>query len=251
MSLEAPDAPRSRGIFFNQRLDQLTKVRRGASAALYQIIGRAGRGRTLRLYHLSPQTSYRRDNWHCARPAKDSDEHAAPPRRAPRSRRRERGRPIRTAGAYSAARPGRRNSGTGAALVGVGWAHAVAAIIKKAPAQERGRAPQPPAPRAPGPQAWPARLEHGTIQAVTRHRHHQYFISERKFPIETGWAPGAPPTAAGSADKPPGGKRGRTACRMPRTAPGRRVRSGAACRRRRGARGRGRGRPRTAVARPS
>jgi hypothetical protein len=31
----------------------------------------------------------------------------------------------------------------GAALVGVGWAHAVAAIIKKAPAQERGRAPQP------------------------------------------------------------------------------------------------------------
>src|SRR5262249_32075106 len=27
----------------------------------------------------------------------------------------------------------------GAALVGVGWAHAVAAIVKKAPAQERGR----------------------------------------------------------------------------------------------------------------
>src|SRR5215813_12954822 len=36
----------------------------------------------------------------------------------------------------------------GAALVGVGWAHAVAAIVKKAPAQERGRAPQPAAPRA-------------------------------------------------------------------------------------------------------
>src|SRR5215475_7224909 len=36
----------------------------------------------------------------------------------------------------------------GAALVGVGWAHAVAAIIKQAPAQERGRAPQPAAPRA-------------------------------------------------------------------------------------------------------
>src|SRR6516164_5447917 len=31
----------------------------------------------------------------------------------------------------------------GAALVGVSWAHAVAAIVKKAPAQERGRAPQP------------------------------------------------------------------------------------------------------------
>src|SRR5262249_58633154 len=30
---------------------------------------------------------------------------------------------------------------SGAALVGVGWAHAVAAIIKKVPAQERGRAP--------------------------------------------------------------------------------------------------------------
>src|SRR5262249_49391005 len=36
----------------------------------------------------------------------------------------------------------------GAALVGVGWAHAVAASVKKAPAQERGRAPQPAAPRA-------------------------------------------------------------------------------------------------------
>src|SRR2546429_6293959 len=36
----------------------------------------------------------------------------------------------------------------GAALVGVGWAHAVAAIFKKRPAQERGRAPQPAAPRA-------------------------------------------------------------------------------------------------------
>src|SRR5215467_1307917 len=36
----------------------------------------------------------------------------------------------------------------GAALVGVGWAHAVAAIVKKTPAQQRGRAPQPAAPRA-------------------------------------------------------------------------------------------------------
>src|SRR5262249_42058998 len=44
----------------------------------------------------------------------------------------------------------------GAALVGVSWAHAVAVIVKKARAQERGRAPQPAAPRAPGPQAWPA-----------------------------------------------------------------------------------------------
>src|SRR3954463_12831979 len=34
-------------------------------------------------------------------------------------------------------------------LISVGWAHAIAAIIKKAPAQEGGRAPQPPAPRAP------------------------------------------------------------------------------------------------------
>src|SRR6516162_7398988 len=37
---------------------------------------------------------------------------------------------------------------TGAALVGVGWAHAVATIVKQVPAQERGRAPQPAAPRA-------------------------------------------------------------------------------------------------------
>src|SRR5262249_40593530 len=35
----------------------------------------------------------------------------------------------------------------GAALVGVGWAHAVAAIVKKAPAQDGGRAPHPAAPR--------------------------------------------------------------------------------------------------------
>src|SRR2546423_12717365 len=34
----------------------------------------------------------------------------------------------------------------GAALIGVGWTHAVAAIVKKAPAQDRGRAPQPAAP---------------------------------------------------------------------------------------------------------
>src|SRR5262249_33360551 len=34
----------------------------------------------------------------------------------------------------------------GAALVGVGWAHAVAAMVKQTPAQERGRAPQPAAP---------------------------------------------------------------------------------------------------------
>src|SRR5262249_12210481 len=38
----------------------------------------------------------------------------------------------------------------GAALVGVGWAHAVAAMVKKAPAQERGRAPQLATPRPPG-----------------------------------------------------------------------------------------------------
>src|SRR6266446_7464078 len=36
----------------------------------------------------------------------------------------------------------------GAALVGVGWAHAVATSVKKAPAQDGGRAPQPAAPRA-------------------------------------------------------------------------------------------------------
>src|SRR6516164_1819319 len=34
----------------------------------------------------------------------------------------------------------------GATLVGVGWAHAVAAMVKQTPAQERGRAPQPAAP---------------------------------------------------------------------------------------------------------
>src|SRR5262249_26791530 len=43
----------------------------------------------------------------------------------------------------------------GAALVGVGWAHAVAAMVKKAPAQERGRAPQPAAPRARHPRSAP------------------------------------------------------------------------------------------------
>src|SRR5262245_20816026 len=31
----------------------------------------------------------------------------------------------------------------GAALVGVGWAHAVATSVKKTPAQDGGRAPQP------------------------------------------------------------------------------------------------------------
>src|SRR5262249_32160177 len=36
-----------------------------------------------------------------------------------------------------------------AALVGVRWTHAIAAIIEKAPAQERGRAAQATAPRAP------------------------------------------------------------------------------------------------------
>src|SRR4029453_4314606 len=35
-----------------------------------------------------------------------------------------------------------------AALVGVRWTHAIAAIIEKAPAQERGRAAQATAPRA-------------------------------------------------------------------------------------------------------
>src|SRR5262249_36405331 len=48
--------------------------------------------------------------------------------------------------------------------VGVGWAHAVAAIVKKAPAQERGRAPQPAAPRARlGRKLGLHRLEQGTI----------------------------------------------------------------------------------------
>src|SRR5262252_3147723 len=52
----------------------------------------------------------------------------------------------------------------GAALVGVGWAHAVAASVKKAPAQERGRAPQPAAPRARlGRKLGLHRLEQGTI----------------------------------------------------------------------------------------
>src|SRR5215472_11725641 len=52
----------------------------------------------------------------------------------------------------------------GAALVGVSWAHAVAAIVKQAPAQHRGRAPQPAAPRArPGRELGLHRREHGTI----------------------------------------------------------------------------------------
>jgi hypothetical protein len=52
----------------------------------------------------------------------------------------------------------------GAALVGVGWAHAVAAIVKKAPAQDGGRAPQPAAPRARlGRKLGLHRLEQGTI----------------------------------------------------------------------------------------
>src|SRR5215813_15071596 len=52
----------------------------------------------------------------------------------------------------------------GAALVGVGWAHAVAANVKKAPAQDGGRAPQPAAPRARlGRKLGLHRLEQGTI----------------------------------------------------------------------------------------
>src|SRR6516225_5816375 len=52
----------------------------------------------------------------------------------------------------------------GAALVGVSWAHAVAAIVKQAPAQQRGRAPQPAAPRAPpGRKLGLHRREYGTI----------------------------------------------------------------------------------------
>src|SRR5262245_65808291 len=57
-------------------------------------------------------------------------------------------------GGYAADQSGRRGlivqhglgdviAVTGAALVGVGWAHAVAAIVKKAPAQDGWRAPQP------------------------------------------------------------------------------------------------------------
>src|SRR5262245_2192140 len=57
----------------------------------------------------------------------------------------------------------------GAALVGVGWAHAVAAIIKQAPAQERGRAPQPAAPRA--------RLG----RKLGLHRHEQDTIHNRRL----------------------------------------------------------------------
>ena len=55
---------------------------------------------------------------------------------------------------------------------------------------------------------------------------------------------------AGSAGRPPGSKRGKTACRMRRRALGRRGRSDAAYRRTRGARDRGRGPPRTTVVRP-
>src|SRR2546427_6076769 len=62
-------------------------------------------------------------------------------------------------GGYAADQSGRRGLSlqhgrgdviavAGAALVGVSWAHAVAAMVKQAPAQERGRAPQPAAPRA-------------------------------------------------------------------------------------------------------
>src|SRR5262245_46202871 len=51
-----------------------------------------------------------------------------------------------------------------AALVGVSWAHAVAAIVKQAPAQQRGRAPQPAAPRArPGRKLGLHRREQRTI----------------------------------------------------------------------------------------
>src|SRR6516164_3476553 len=60
-------------------------------------------------------------------------------------------------GGYAADQSGRRGLSlqhglgdviavAGAALVGVRWAHAVAASVKQAPAQERGRAPQPAAP---------------------------------------------------------------------------------------------------------
>ena len=55
---------------------------------------------------------------------------------------------------------------------------------------------------------------------------------------------------AGSAGRPLRSRRGRTACRTRRRALGRRGRSGAACRRTRGARDRGPGPPRTTVVRP-
>ena len=58
-----------------------------------QSIQGAARVRALRLDYLSPQTSYRLDNCHCARPAKDSDEHQVTLRRrkttTKRSQRRE------------------------------------------------------------------------------------------------------------------------------------------------------------------
>src|SRR5205814_10467811 len=72
---------------------------------------------------------------------------------------RRNGKRLNLGGGYAADQSGRRGLSlqhglgdviavAGAALVGVSWAHAVAAMVKKAPAQERGRAPQPAAPRA-------------------------------------------------------------------------------------------------------
>ena len=57
-------------------------------------------------------------------------------------------------------------------------------------------------------------------------------------------------TSDGSAGRPAGSRRGRKACRTSRRALGRRGRSGAACRRTRGARDRGPAPPRRAAARP-
>src|SRR5260370_33145248 len=62
-------------------------------------------------------------------------------------------------GGYAADQSGRRGlilqhglgdviAVSGAALIGVGWAHSVAAIVKQAPAQQRAPAPQPAAPPA-------------------------------------------------------------------------------------------------------
>src|SRR6516164_4946887 len=78
-------------------------------------------------------------------------------------------------GGYAADQSGRRRlilqhslgdviAVAGAALVGVSWAHAVAAIVEQAPAQQRGRAPQPAAPRArPGRKLGLHRREQRTI----------------------------------------------------------------------------------------
>src|SRR5215470_1064446 len=78
-------------------------------------------------------------------------------------------------GGYAADQSGRRGLSlqhglgdviavAGAALVGVRWAHAVAAIVKQAPTQHRGRAPQPAAAGARlGRKLGLHRLEQGTI----------------------------------------------------------------------------------------